>query len=414
MPSLPPCIAPKLAPVSNSDMSLFRCHTRNSHVGRVHSVRLLKVVVFAFLAACTRKPTDLTKLNAELLEATRKGDTGSVQHLLQKGATIEAKDRGGSTPLALAANCRHADTAKLLLAKGADLVAGGLAGENALSDAAVGGNSTRVALILERGSDSKTSSNALFAMSESRPLVVTEEKQDYPVELAFPNDSEIVKLLVEHGADIEARDEEEATPLMRAAEFGQTGIVRALLEHGANAEAEDKYGDTTLIAAACECAVIDMPETLPSMKLLLQKGVDVNARNKVGTTALMAAASYGRAANIQLLIGKGAKIDTKDKDGNTALLISAAPSALPMADATRVLLDRGANIEARNNQGDTALILASKGGYEDARTVRLLLSRGADVGAKDKHGYTALTFALKNHRTAVASLLKRAMAARQQ
>lgn len=381
---------------------------------RSHSRRFSKLIVFAFLAACTRKPIDLTKVNAELLEAAQKGDTVSVQRLLQNGAAIEAKDRGGSTPLGVAANYHHADTAKLLLAKGADPVAGGLAGESALADAAIGSDSTRVALILERGSDSKTSTNALFAMSESRSLVVNEENQDIPVELAFPNDSEIVKLLVEHGADIDARDEEEATPLMRAAAFGQTGVVRALLDHGANAEAKDKSGNTALIAAGCACAIIDMPETLPSMKLLLEKGADVNAKNKVGTTALMAAASWGRAANIQLLIGKGAKIDAKDKDGNTALLIAAAPGALPTADATELLLNSGANIEARNSQGDTALILASKGGYEDARTVRLLLSRGADVSAKDTHGYTALALALKNHRAAVAVLLKNAIAARQQ
>jgi uncharacterized protein len=376
-------------------MQLFRRCTVDPNEQRPPSVRLLTVVVLAVLAGCARRQTDFTKLNAELLEAARKGDSGAVKHLLQEGAKIEVKDRDGSTPLALAANYHHADTAKTLLAKGADPLAGGLAGANALSDAANESNSTKVALILERGSDTKTSSGALFAMSENRPLVVDEKKQDYPVELAFPNDSEIVKLLIEHGADIEARDVEGATPLMRAAEHGQTG-------------------NSALIAAACICAVIDMNDTLPSMKLLLEKGADVNARNNVGTTALMAAAGWGRTANIQLLIAKGAKIDTKDKDGNTALLISAASGALPTADATKMLLDRGANIESRNNNADTALILASKGGgYEDDKTVSLLLERGADVGATDKSGYTPLSLALKNHRTAIASLLKKALATRQ-
>jgi hypothetical protein len=262
---------------------------RHSKAGWSHSRRLLKIIAFAFLAACTRKPADVTKLNAELLEAAQQGNTESVQHLLQRGAIIEAKDRDRSTPLALAANHHHADTAKLLLAKGADPIAGGLAGENALSDAAVDSNSTRVSLILERGSDRQTSNKALFAMSEFRPLVVNEQRQDIPVEIAFPDDTEIVNLLIEHGADIEARDQEDATPLMRAAAFGQTGIVRALLDHGANVRAKDKYGNTALIAAACECAVVDMPETLPSMKLLLEKGADVNAKNRDGNTALILA-----------------------------------------------------------------------------------------------------------------------------
>ena len=270
-------------------------------MGSSHSQFLAILIAFLFLAACTRKPTDVTKLNVELLEAAQKGDTVSVEHLLQEGATIEATNRAGSTPLSLAAHYRHADTAKLLLANGADPVAGGLAGENALSEAAVNSSSTRVSLILERGSDSKTTSKALFAMSEGRPLVVNEERQDVAVELAFPDDSEILKLLIEHGADIETRDEEGATPLMRAAEFGQTGIVRELLKHGANVGAEDKYGNTALITAACQCASIDMPETLPSMKLLLEKGADVNAKNRDGDTALTLALKNHQSAVANLL-----------------------------------------------------------------------------------------------------------------
>ena len=166
--SLPPCIANQIAPVSNFGMPLFRRQRRNSKAAWSHSRRLLKIVAFAFLAACTRNLIDVTKLNAELLEAAQKGNTESVEHLLQKGATIEAKNRDGSTPLALAANHHHTNTAELLLAKGADPVAGGLAGENALSDAAVDSNSTRVSLILERGSDRKTNNKALFEMSQSR------------------------------------------------------------------------------------------------------------------------------------------------------------------------------------------------------------------------------------------------------
>lgn len=86
---------------------------------------------------------------------------------------------------------------------------------------------------------------------------------------------------------------------------------------------------------------------------------------------------------------------------------------MPTADATELLLSRRANIEAQNNDGDTALILAaSKGGYEDARIVRLLLDKGTDVGATDKHRHTALSLALKNHRTEVVAVLRKAMASK--
>src|SRR4029077_16460168 len=118
---------------------------------------------------------------------------------------------------------------------------------------------------------------------------------------------------------IEARNEEDATPLMWAAEHGQTEVVRALLERGADVEARDKYGYTAVIGAACECAVVDMPETFESMKLLLAKGAKINAKDKVGRTALMSAAFAGRTENMRLLLDHEADVDLKDSDGNTAL-----------------------------------------------------------------------------------------------
>lgn len=74
-------------------------------------------------------------------------------------------------------------------------------------------------------------------------------------------------------------------------------------------------------------------------------------------------------------------------------------------------MEWGTNIEAKNKAGDIALVLAaSNGGYEDAATVRLLSDSGADARVKDKAGNTALTFALRNHRTEIVFLLRKAMA----
>jgi ankyrin repeat protein len=314
----------------------------------------------------------------------------------------------------------------LLLGKGADPIAGGLSGEGALAKAVRSGYTTKVALILERGADPKTKNEALFIMGESGPAVLKvlsvppgptklQEDRERP-DIDY---SKTVGLLLDHGADIEARNEEDDTPLIWAAENGQTDVVRGLLERGADVEAKNKYGGTALGSAACECATIDMPETLESMKLLLEKGAKANAKNKAGSTALMAAASAGRTENMQLLLDKGATIDSKDNDGNTALLVSAgagpysAVGVVYTVNPVKLLLERGADIEARNKHGDTALILAaSRGGYEDAETVRLLLERSADVGAKNNRGQTALDLALKNHRTEIVSLLRKAMESR--
>jgi uncharacterized protein len=102
--------------------------------------------------------------------------------------------------------------------------------------------------------------------------------------------SQAMELLLANGAGLEARDVDGATPLIRAAESGNTDVVKLLLERGANVEARDKDGHTALIAAGCECASIDMPETIDVLRLLLAKNADVDARDSAGQTALMTAA----------------------------------------------------------------------------------------------------------------------------
>jgi uncharacterized protein len=97
------------------------------------TIILIGVVISATIS-CTRQKRDT--LDADLLQAARKGDTASVERLLKKGANIEAKDQGDWTALAVAANYGHADTVKLLLENGADPVAGQLDGDKALFDAA--------------------------------------------------------------------------------------------------------------------------------------------------------------------------------------------------------------------------------------------------------------------------------------
>lgn len=224
-------------------------------LGRIVTMVLLSLAVGAGVS-CTRRSGDCAKLDTELLRSARKGDTAAVQHLLQQGAHIEAKDQGGSTAVALAADYGHPDTVRLLLEKGADSIAEGLSGEGALTEAARIGYVTKVALVLERGVDPKTKNEALFSMGQSGPLVLPMSALARPVQTQQNQErpdidcAKTVGLLLDHGANIEARNEEDDTPLMWAAEHGQTEVVRALLERGADVEARNKYGSTALVVAA--------------------------------------------------------------------------------------------------------------------------------------------------------------------
>ena len=61
--------------------------------------------------------------------------------------------------------------------------------------------------------------------------------------------TDTVQVLLKHGADINARDDNESPPLHWAVEGGHIDTVRALLNHGADVHARNKYGDTALDVA---------------------------------------------------------------------------------------------------------------------------------------------------------------------
>src|SRR5579871_4016601 len=229
-----------------------------------------------------------------------------------------------------------------------------------------------------------------------------------------PNDTtaehlQIIELLLEYGAHIEARDPDTGkTPLMNAAEMGNRRSIELLLEHGANMEALDtRLGLTVLMYAVCN----DHDDA--NALALLQRGAKVNAKNQEGTTALMMAAANLK-ANVALLLWYGADVNAhQSKTGRTALTNAARFGCI---DNVRLLLEHGADVNARETDGTTALMYAAKigdpylvprydlakdamiytrkvGPYNTSDLVALLLAKGAKINARDSHGFTALHYA---------------------
>ncbi|KAL7924341.1 hypothetical protein ACQKWADRAFT_267042 [Trichoderma austrokoningii] len=151
----------------------------------------------------------------------------------------------------------------------------------------------------------------------------------------------IVKLLLEKGADKEAKDNEGQTPLFLAATYGQEAVVKLLLEKGADIEAKDNKGQTPLL-----WAVIGGYEVI--IELLLEKGADIEAKDNEGQTPLLRAATYGQKAVVKLLLEKGADIEAEDDKGQTPLLWAARNGKDAIVE---LLLERGANIEAKGDKG---------------------------------------------------------------
>jgi uncharacterized protein len=89
---------------------------------------------------------------------------------------------------------------------------------------------------------------------------------------------ELVRLLLKHGAKVNAADEEGNTPLILAARGADAEVLQVLIDNGALINAQNKEGQTALMNAANE-------DDLETVKILILAGADVNLKNKQGETA---------------------------------------------------------------------------------------------------------------------------------
>lgn len=120
----------------------------------------------------------------------------------------------------------------------------------------------------------------------------------------------LVKLLLDNGAEVNARDEDRETPLGVAADDGDLYILKLLISRGANINTKNSCGDTPLTEAAEE-------GHLDIVKLLISSEANINSRDKYGYTPLHRAAEKGRKKIVEFLVSKGAGIDIRAKNGRT-------------------------------------------------------------------------------------------------
>ena len=278
-----------------------------------------------------------------LMAALRRGDSAAFQKKLSEDPkAANRKGPGGSTPLMYAALYGDASSMKRLLAAGADPNARNNAGATAL----------------------------MWAVY----------------------DLEKTQLLVDHGADVNAKSDNSRTPLMIAAtRHGSAPVLQLLLDHGANpsAQAAGLFGMMTPLSEAAYASDAD------AMRTLIDHGADVNG---AGGNTLSFAITVHCVPCFDLVIG------STDKANVTMAAFFVAP---PLADALSVkrLLDHGADPKAVDPDGDTLLALASAADGAPADLIKTLLDRGVDVNAASKQGDTALTLAMRHGHTPVVDLL---------
>ena len=187
-------------------------------------------------------------------------------------------------------------------------------------------------------------------------------------------------LLIDKGADVNAKNRRGSTPLFWALQ--DEAKVRLLLSRGATAKMKQVEGRSPVYQASL------LGNGFPVLRLLLDNGGDPNVATLNGLTALSGAALRGDVDAMRLLIDKGATVDAKNGAGATALM-AAATNGSPAA--VQFLLERGADPHVRSKLGETPL--GNAAGAGNAATVKLLLDRGVDVNARNSRGYSPLMLA---------------------
>lgn len=213
--------------------------------------------------------------------------------------------------------------------------------------------------------------------------------------------TQMVRLLLDLDADVNMFTENamgnDRTPLHIAAELGHTDIVQILLNHGADPKAKTLYGESPLHGVRL---FVKSPEVVT---LLIAHGADVNATTQFGATPLHSASLLGSASIATLLIEHGAKVNLSDKRGLSPLHHAAQNGHIAVV---RRLLDAKSDINAQTRTGDTPTHLAAKKGHTEI--IRLLLEEGANPLLLNKYSKSPLTEAKEQSHDLAADVLNKA------
>ncbi len=248
-------------------------------------------------------------------------------------------------------------------------------GRTPLSYAAAQGFPKAISLLLEAGADVNA--------------------RDYvgSAPLHWADTGQVAQLLIAGGATVDVTDDDGFTPLYWAAIANRRSTVEALVAHGANVNVQSNDGFTPLVRAAHE-------GLLSTVNILLSAGADPNAGHpENGLTPLWLAVTRDHVSIVKVLLEAGADANVMDKAGATPLhkATEAGRSSMLMMG---LLLDAGAEMNTRTKAGLAPLHIAAANGRYAA--VKLLLDRGADVNVRTHVGFTPLALA----HDSVADLLR--------
>jgi len=303
------------------------------------------------------------KKSSNLPAAAAAGDLEAVKSMLENKADVNAKeDKLGSTALVEAATNGHTEVVTTLIIAGADLNIKDKREETALIRAARNGHTETVAAILT------------FRDANGNPLTdVNNTSKSGTTALhaaAWAGHPATILVLLNNGANPNQADLNEGTPLTLAAHkktdtpeaaAKQTEVIKTLLDKGANVNALDVLGRSALMYAAEN-------NNATNVALLLEKQADPNLHDRTGRTALLIATEAGHADIAKTLVAAGATMSPKDLESYINRTIHTIPNIVEL------LKNTGLNLAAKGEDGKSALAIATEKRHQ--KTVEALQAAG--------------------------------------
>ncbi|XP_004841938.1 ankyrin repeat and KH domain-containing protein 1 isoform X8 [Heterocephalus glaber] len=315
-----------------------------------------------------------------LMAASSGGYLDIVKLLLLHDADVNSQSATGNTALTYACAGGFVDIVKVLLNEGANIEDHNENGHTPLMEAASAGHVEVARILLDHGAGINTHSN--------------EFKESALTLACYKGHLDMVRFLLEAGADQEHKTDEMHTALMEACMDGHVEVARLLLDSGAQVNMPADSFESPLTLAACGGHV-------ELAALLIERGANLEEVNDEGYTPLMEAAREGHEEMVALLLAQGANINAQTEETQeTALTLACCGGFSEVAD---FLIKAGADIELGCS---TPLMEASQEGHLEL--VKYLLAAGANVHATTATGDTALTYACENGHTDVADVLLQA------
>ena len=369
------------ADVCSTDSESMSCLMFAAHSGQTDAVRYLAGLPEVDLDQ--QSTDDRTALHF----AVEANHPDVVQVLIDAGANIEIKNDEGRSPLHLASFSGELTTVKLLVEAGADVRATDAERDTCLILAAYSGHTDTVRYLaglpeVELNQQSGDDSTALHFAVE-------------------PNHPDVVQVLIDAGADLDAKNGLGHSPLHMASISGELTTMTKLVRAGADLCTTDPLRRTCLMFAAHH------GHTNAVRYLAGLSEVDLNQQSGDKRTALYAAVMEKHTDVVQVLIDAGADIDAKDGDGRSPLFLA---SCLGELTTVTKLVKAGADVRATDSERDTCLILAANtpsaahSGHTD--TVRYLAGLPeVDLNQQSGDGHTALHFAVERENPDVVQVL---------